>query len=148
MGVGAVAGTKFYIGTIETTPSPDDWVEIGNISNLGNMMEQWAKIAVEQIGSGYTKQIKGTRSVPTMSVVCNRDDTDVGQIAAKAAWSSQNSLYWFRIVENDIVTTATTEVFQGRVYTRGPQFGGVNDLKKIQFDIEVEPDTITVVQGA
>ena len=108
MGVGAVAGTKFYVGTLEATPYPDDWVEVGNISNLGNLAQQFSKITVESVGSGYTKQIKGTESIPTLAIVCNRDDTDMGQIAMKAAYLNRNALYNFRIVENDIVITATT----------------------------------------
>lgn len=147
MGVGAVAGTKFYIGTTETIPSPDDWVEVGNISNLGNLMQQFSKIAVESVGSGYTKQIKGTESVTNMTIVCNRDDTDLGQIAMKTAYASRNSLYNFRIVENDLNITATTIYFTGRVYSKGPQYGGVNDLKKQQFEVEIEPDSISVVAG-
>lgn len=148
-GVGAVAGTKFYIGTASTIPSPDNvaWVEVGNISNLGNLAQQFSKIAVESVGSGYTKQIKGTESVPTMAIMCNRDDTDLGQIAMKAAYTNRNALYPFKIVENDIVSTATTSIFTGRVYTKGGQYGGVNDLKKQAFDVEVEPDSIVVVQG-
>lgn len=147
MGVGAVAGTKFYIGTSETIPSPDDWVEVGDISNLGNLAQQFSKIAVESVGSGYTRQIKGTISVPTLTLMLNRNDTDAGQIALKAAFSNRNSTYNFRIVENDIVISATTSIFTGRVYNSGAQYGGVNDLKKLSVDIEVEPDSIVTTQG-
>jgi hypothetical protein len=147
MGVGAVAGTKFYIGTAEAVPSPDDWVEVGNIANLGDVMQQFSKIAVESVGSGYTKQLKGTISVPTMTLTLNRDDTDVGQIALKAAFAVRNSLYNFRIVENDIVVSATTTIFTGRVYNTGSKYGGVNALKQLAVDIEIEPDSIVVTQG-
>lgn len=150
MTVGAVAGTKLYIGTTETSPSPDDWVEIKNISNLGNLMTQFAKIAVESVGDGYTRQIKGTQSVTPMDLVLNRDDTDPGQIAAKAASADRNSFYWFKIEENDIGSGArpTTSVFKGRLYGSGSSYGGVNDLKKINTSLEVEPDSITVTAAA
>src|SRR4051812_33980220 len=98
MTVGATAGTKFYIGTTESIASPDDYIEVGNINNLGGVAQQFAKIAVEQVGSGYTKQIKGTESVPAMTLNINRDDADLGQIALKAAYSDRNSLFNFRIV--------------------------------------------------
>lgn len=150
MTVGATAGTKLYIGTTETLASPDDFVLISDINNLGNLMQQFSKIAVEAVDSGYTRQIKGTESVPTMSLSLNRNDTDVGQIALKAAYSDRNALYNFRIVENDIGsgTRATTTFFKGRVYNKGAQYGGVNDLKKTAVDIEVEPDSITVAPAA
>lgn len=150
MTVGATAGTKFYIGTTETIASPDDYVEIGDINNLGNVMQQFSKIAVESVGSGYTKQIKGTESVTTLALSVNRNDTDLGQIAMKAAYSDRNSLFNFRIVENDIGSgvIATTSYFKARVYSKGTQYGGVNDLKKVAVDIEIEPDSISVVQAS
>lgn len=144
MAVGATAGTKIYIST---TVSPDIRVEIGNVSNLGEVSLQFAKIAVEQVGSGYTKQIKGTLSAPTLQLSLNRDDTDLGQIALKAAALVRNALYYFWIVENDIVVTATVSSFSGRVYSTGTQYGGVNDLKKFRVDIEIEPDSIVTTQG-
>jgi hypothetical protein len=147
MSVGAVAGTKFYIGTTEAIASPDDWIEIGNIANLGDVLLQFSKIAVESVGSGYTRQIKGVISVTPMNLMLNRDDSDVGQVAIKAAFTNRNSLYNFRIVENDIVTTATTSVFTGRVYNTGSKYGGVNALKQISIDVEIEPDSIVVTAG-
>lgn len=150
MTVGAVAGTKLFIGTTETTPSPDDWVEIKNISNLGDLMTQFAKIAVESVGDGYTRQIKGTQSVTPMDLVFNRDDTDAGQTAAKTAAADRNSFYWFKIEENDIGSGArpTTTTFKGRLYGAGSAYGGVNDLKKVNTSLEVEPDSIVIVAAS
>jgi hypothetical protein len=62
-GVGPVSGTKFYIGTSETIASPDDYLEVGDISNLGDIMEQFDQIAVESLGSGDTYQTQGTAQI-------------------------------------------------------------------------------------
>lgn len=148
--VGATAGTKLYIGgsaTIIPSPdvaSPDVWTEIGNVSNLGTVALQFAKIAVESVGDGYTRQIKGTQSSPEMVLVLNRKDDDAGQILLKAASTDRNTKYNFKIVENDIGsgTVATTIIFKGRVYGFGTVYGGVNELKKVNTSIEIEPDTI------
>lgn len=155
--VGAVAGTKLYIGgtaTIIPSPdvaSPDIWTEIGNISNLGSVMTQFAKIAVESVGDGYTRQIKGTQSSPELALVLNRKDDDPGQLLVKAANNDRNTKYNFKVVENDLPiggTVATTTVFKGRVYGFGSTYGGVNDLKKVNTSIEIEPDTIVVSPAA
>jgi len=154
--VGAVAGTKCYIystaataGVFAVPASPDLWLEIGQISNLGNLMQQFAKIAVESVGDGYTRQIKGTQSVPEFALVVNRKDDDVGQVKLKAVLTDRNSLWWFKIAENDILTSnPTTSFFQGRVYSGGSTYGGVNDLKKSNYNIEVEPDSISTVAAA
>lgn len=162
--VGAVAGTKLYVwGGVATsgnftppsagspdTTSPDlQWLEVGQIANLGNVMQEFSKIAVESVGSGYTYQIKGTQSSPTFDLVVNRKDDDIGQIKLRLITTDRNTLYWFRVVDNDIITTnGTTTYFQGRVYSGGTQYGGVNDLKKTAYSIEIEPDSISVVAAA
>lgn len=143
-GAGAVAGTKIYIGTAETIASPDDYIEIGQVSSLGDVGLTFSKIAIESVGSGYTFQIKGTQSAPPMSMVLNRDDTDAGQAAVRVASVDRNSKYNFKVVENDIGTGfgATTAYFKGRVYGYGTSYGGVNAVKQVKFDIEIEPDSI------
>jgi hypothetical protein len=154
--VGAVAGTKLYVystaatsGVFTPPASPDQWLEIGQIANLGNVMQQFSKIAVESVGSGYTYQIKGTQSTPEFALVVNRKDDDVGQVKLKAIVTDRNSLWWFRVVDNDIVASnGTTTYFQGRVYSGGSTYGGVNDLKKTNYAIEIEPDSISVVAAA
>lgn len=154
MTAGAVAGTKLYIGgTGATTPSPDNvlWVEIGNISTLGAYGgTNFNKIALESVGSGFTKQLKGTQLAPSMDIVLNRDDADLGQVALKNASADRNSLFNFRVDENDIGTgtNPTRTVFKGRVYGYATAGGGVNDLKRINTSIEVEPDTIIQTAAA
>lgn len=154
MTAGAVAGTKLFIGgTGATTPSPDNvlWVEVGNISNLGSYGgTNFNKIALEQIGSGYTKQIKGTQLAPAMDIVLNRDDTDAGQVAMRSASADRNSLYNFKVEENDIGTglNPTRTIFKGRVYGWVTAGGGVNDVKRINTSIEIEPDTVIVTTAA
>lgn len=151
--VGAVAGTKLYIGGTTTivpspdNPSPDIWIEITNVSNLGQVMLAFAKIAVESVGDGFTRQIKGTESAPTFDLTLNRLDSDLGQLAVKAANLDRNNFYNFMVKENDPGTNGnpTTTVFKGRVYGFGSQYGGVNDLKKITSSIEIEPDTIVTI---
>lgn len=138
--VGAVASTKLFIGgTTVSPPSPDLYTEVKNVSNLGTVMTQFAKIAVESVGDGYTRQIKGTQSAPEFALSLNRDDTDAGQTLLKAATADRNSFYQFKILENDGITVTT---FKARVYGFGTAYGGVNDLKKTNTTLEIEPDSI------
>ena len=154
MAAGALAGTKLFIGgTATTIPSPDNtsWVEVKNLSNLGAYGgTNFNKIALESIGDGYTRQLKGTQLAPSMDIVLNRDDTDLGQIAVRNASNDRNSLYNFKVEENDIGTglNPTRTIFKGRVYGYTTAGGGVNDIKRINTSIEVEPDTIVVTTAA
>lgn len=144
MAVEAVAGTKLYIGTAEATPSPDDWVEIGDISNLGDVSQQFASITVESVGSGDSYMIKGTRNYPDLALTLNRNDSDVGQIALKAAaGAARGTLYNFRILETD----AGFVTWQGEVFGYGPSYGGVNALKTVKTSISIRPSTVTMTLG-
>lgn len=140
-GVGPVSGTKLYIGTSESTPSPDDWIEIGDISNLGDISQQYAQIAVESLGSGDTYQVKGQRSFPNLDVMMNRNDSDMGQLALKAAAdASRGTLYNFRIVETD----GGTAVWKGEVFGYGPSYGGVAALRTVKTSISLRPSTVVI----
>ena len=139
MAVGAVAGTKLYIGTTDATPSPDEWVEIKDIANLGNIQQQFNAITVESVGDGDSYDIKGTRRYPNFELTLNRNDEDAGQIALKAAAeASRGTLYNFRILEGD----GGYVTWRGEVFGYGPNYGGVNALKQIQTSISIKPDTI------
>lgn len=152
MPVGAVASTKLYIGPATTglpaATSPDQFVEITNIANIGDVGLTFNKIAVESVDSGYTRQIKGTQMNPTFSLVLNRLDTDAGQDDLQDASANRNSLYPFRLVENDgegVLGASTRIYFLARVYGFLRKYGGVNNLKQVQCDLEIEPDSIVVV---
>lgn len=142
--VAAVSGTKLYIGDTNTVPSPDTYVEVGNVKTLGPVGTTFTKIAVESIGDSYTRQIKGTQMAPAFDVVCNRDDDDSGQVALKAAQSVRSTLYNFKILETDGGYT----LFKGRVFGDPNNYGGVNDLKTTAFSIEIEPDSISNTVGS
>lgn len=145
--VGAVAGTKFYIGGTQTVPSPDNYTEVKQTYNLGPVGTTFNKIAVESVGDGYTRQIKGTQLAPEFPLVLNRLADDPGQLLLIAAAADRTTLYNFKIIDNDISgnSVATQIYFKGRVYGSPIQYGGVNDLKKINASIEIEPDTINIV---
>lgn len=143
--VGPVSGTKFYIGpsgvlgeTAPTGTSPDIWVHVGEISNLGNISQTFTEIAVESIDSGDTYQIKGQRVFPNVTLTMNRDDSDAGQLALKtASAAARNTFYHFKIVETD----GGTIVWMGEVFGYGPNYGGVAALRSVQTSVSIRPTT-------
>lgn len=139
--VGSVSGTKFYIGTSETIASPDDYVEIGDISNLGDISEQFAEIKVESIGDGDTYSLKGQREFPNFALTMNRNDSDAGQIALKAASAAaRGTLYNFKILETD----GGTAVWKGEVFGYGPSYGGVSSLRSVKTSVSIRPTSLTI----
>ena len=142
-GVGANAGTKFYIGPAGAAPtSPDLWVEVGDISNLGDIMDQFTEITVESLGSGFSYSIKGTENYPNLQLTLNRNDSDVGQIAMKAASAAtRGTLYPFRILDYD---TGLGAVWQGEVFGFGRSYGTVNVLRSVKTSVSIRPSTIVL----
>lgn len=149
-GVGPVSGTKLYIGAAGSIPtSPDLWTEIGDVSNLGDIQQMFDQIAVESLGSGDTYQLKGQRKYPNLDVVLNKNDSDTGQIALKAAAAAtRGTLYPFRILESDGgATSAGYVTWQGEVFGFGPSYGGVSALRTVKTSISIRPSTVTLTLG-
>ncbi len=135
-GVGPVSGTKIFMGTAETIASPDDYVEIKDVSNLGDIMQQFAEIKVESLGDGDTFSVKGQREFPNLALVLNRNDSDTGQLALKAA-SARGTLYNFKILETD----GGISTWKGEVFGYGTSYGGVSNLRQVKTSVSIRPAT-------
>jgi len=124
MGVGSVAGTKLFIAPPGTIPITDpSFVEIKDVSSLGDILQQFNKITVESVGSGDSYEIKGTRNFPTFDVTLNRNDTDPGQqLARTASNAARGTLYNFKLDEGDtpavLAATFTVTIASPAVFTQ------------------------------
>jgi hypothetical protein len=145
-GVNPVAGTKFFIGPAGSVPvSPDLFVEVGDISNLGDIAQQFAQVGIESIGSGDSYNLKGTRSYPNLDLQMNRNDSDAGQLALKAAANAtRGTLYPFKVLEVD----GGYVTWQGEVFGYGPSYGSVNTVRGVKTSVSIRPSTVTIVVGA
>ena len=81
MSIGPTAGSKLFIGTTATTPSPDTYIEIGEIVDLGAFGRTYQEIVVQSIGTRGDRKFKGTYNDGTLTVKVNRDASDTGQAA-------------------------------------------------------------------
>jgi hypothetical protein len=99
---------------------------------------------VESIGSGDTYQVKGTRNLPNVDLTLNRNDSDAGQVALKAASeATRGTLYNFKIVETD----GGIALWKGEVFGYGPSYGGVNVLRTVKTSVSIRPSTLTITLG-
>jgi hypothetical protein len=112
MGVGAVAGTRLFTAPAGVISLSTVWTEVKDIASLGDIQQAFNKIAIESVGDGNMYEIKGTQNYPTFDITLNRNDTDPGQIALRAAANARNVLYNFRLQENDTdpLNTATVTI--------------------------------------
>lgn len=146
VGVGPVSGTKFFIGPAGAIPtSPDLFIEVKDISNLGNLSQQFAQVAISSIGDGDDYSLKGQRSFPDFALTMNRNDGDTGQVALKAASAAvRGTLYPFKILE----TNGGYATWQGEAMGYGPNYGGPNAVKAVVTSVSIRPSTLTIVLGS
>ena len=144
--VGPVSGTKFYIGPAGAIPtSPDLFVEVKDISSLGNLAQTFAQINVESIGDGDNYSLKGQRSFPDFALTLNRNDSDPGQINLKAAAAAvRGTLYPFKILETD----GGTAVWQGECFGYGPSYGGAAAIRTVTTSVSIRPKTLVITLSA
>lgn len=142
-GVNTVAGTKFFIGPAGGIPaSPDLFVEVGEVSSLGDIALAFAAVNVESIGSGDSFSLKGVRSVPDFALVLNRKDSDLGQQAMKAASQAvRGTLYPFKILEVE----GGFATWQGEVFGYGPTYGTNASIRAVKTSVSIRPNTLNIV---
>lgn len=142
-GVGPVSGTRFFIGPAGGIPlSPDLFLEVKDISSLGNLAQTFAAISVDSIGDGDTYTLKGQRSFPDFALTLNRNDSDPGQIALKAASAAiRGTLYPFKVLETD----GGFATWQGEAFGYGPSYGGASALRTVVTSVSIRPKTLNIV---
>lgn len=145
MAVQTSAGCKIYIGTTEATASPDDWLEIGEVTNFSEFGRVYQLITHQSIGERGDRKFKGSYNDGEISLQLGRDPSDAGQAAAITARDADSD-YWFKVELNDdtaALTTPTTFTFQGKVMSYTANIGGPNQVVGASIQIAITSGTIT-----
>ncbi len=151
MAIGPTAGTKLYIAPPATslTFSPDLFIEIGEIANLGEIGRTYTEITSEAVGSREVRKFKGTYNDGTMQVVVNFDADDAGQEDVLDAVASDED-YWFKIIANDDTggnTVPTTITFQAKVMSSPFVFGGPNQVVQRNIALAIKSGSTTITEA-
>ena len=150
MAVQTSAGCKIYIGTSEATASPDDWLEIGEVTNFSEFGRVYQLITHQSVNERGDRKFKGSYNDGDITLQLGRDPSDTGQAAAIAARDSDDD-YWFKVTLNDdsvSVTTPTTFTFQGKVMSYTVNIGGPNQVVGASMQIAITSGTITETAAA
>lgn len=152
----STAGSKLHIGAAKaygntdfvasdfTTGSPV-WTEIGGTTNLGSAGDTSTLITSDQIGSSRTRKAKGTRNAGSMTVICDLDIADAGQLAAIAAEKTKLS-YAFRLSFPDAPEggTPSYRYFTAFVMSASEQWDEANNVMKLNLTLEVDSNVVRV----
>lgn len=151
MAIGPTAGSKLYIGTNESTPSPDDYIEIGEIADLGEFGRQYQEIVAQTLGTRGDRKFKGTYNEGTMNVQLLCDPSDAGQVLAAAALLTDYD-YNFKVTLNDDesggFTTPTTVTFKAKVMSFPMVGGGPNNMVRRNCQLSIKSGSLVEIPAA
>jgi len=150
MAVTTSAATKLFIGGTGDLGTESSWVEVGEITDIGEFGRAYQTITHNPLGERRTKKIKGSYNEGTFSLSFGRDLSNAGQTGLRTASNADES-YNFKIELNDTPsggTSPTTYTFKALVMSFTTQIGGVNDYVRGTAQMEMTDVDITETAAA
>jgi hypothetical protein len=151
--ISATSGSKLYIAGVHAAATDTSaeygaltWVEVKNISNLGDFGDEASQITVDHVGEGRTLKLKGTRNAGEMAVTCSWDALDPGQIAVRAA-EKTSFAYDFKLEANDKADDNDTNsifYFAALVRSARRSQGGPNDVVTMAMTLDITTEIVEV----
>ena len=145
MAISTAAGCKIYIGTTEAVSSPDDLLEIGEVTNFSEFGRVYQLITHQSIGTRGDRKYKGSYNDGAITLQLGRDTSDTGQAACIVARDADED-YNFKIMLNDdTVASPTPTIFQfmGKVMSYTVNIGSANQIIGATMMIEIKSGSIT-----
>jgi hypothetical protein len=146
------AGAKLYIGTTapinfstdqtaQTAFEGDDYVEIGQISNVGEIGAAANIVQFPVVSDDFVKKAKGTRNAGDPVIVVGYVADDAGQVRVRAAEKTK-FYYNFKLVLADAIDenhTDTVIYFRALVAGVPKQLGGNEDFVTESYTLGIYP---------
>lgn len=154
MTIFATAGSRLYIGEAIDDKDVDfvladfnsqSWVEIGGLTNLGELGDTAELITANIIALGRTKKVKGTRNAGSMAIVAAHDAQNEGQQLLRSAEATENN-YAFKLVFNDAPVDGTPSERQFIALVMGArnQFNEANSVMNLMGALEINSNLVQV----
>ena len=145
------SGTQIYIGPAVTKAESDTlaemqalspWVEIGEVSSMGEFGDQSNDVTFGSLGDSRMRHTKGLRDAGTMVLTVARDFADAGQQALLDA-EGTNLEYAFKVVYDDATTvsgTGTNEFFRAKVMSKRSNVGSADNVITRTFNLGINSE--------
>lgn len=152
----ATAGAKVYIGAgkafngtdfIESdfTSGSPSWTQIGGVTNLGSFGDTAELISTNHVAESRVRKLKGTKNAGQMTIICDIDSADPGQIAARAAANAKET-YAFKVEFNDAPPggTPSARYFVALVMSASEELNEANNVMKLNLPLEIDSNIVRV----
>lgn len=103
------AGSKILIGTTASDPDTDTFVEISDVTNLGQFGRSYSAINFSSLGDRNVIKFKGQRDDGSIQLDLGRTKSDPGQAAIALALDDDDA-YNFQVHLNDKITPNKSHV--------------------------------------
>lgn len=149
----AYTGTAFTAGDFPTEgENAIAWTRIGGTTDLGQLGRTTTMVESPQIdgndpgNTAIIRKRKAVRRPGTMTIVCDNDPTDAGQVALIAAENSSRDSFAFKIEFDDAPAggTPSTRFFVAYVIDNPEQFNDANSAIKLNATLEIDGNIVRV----
>lgn len=143
------AGSKLYLSDGAATASTSTefaaltWLEVGEITNMGEFGKVYQDIATNTINQRQTKHAKGAFDEGVLNLTVYADPSDAGQAEALVALDS-DSEWGVKITLNDGTTTPTTIYYRGLVASFRRSISDVNSMVTATIEIRFNTEKVEV----
>lgn len=149
MAVQTAAGSKIYIadpGALSPTPT---YVEIGEVTNMGEFGRVYELITHQSLGERGDRKFKGSYNDGQLPLQLGRDVSDSGQEKLIAARDSDSD-YQFKVELNDAPSggSPTTFTFEAKVMSYTTNVGSLNQVVGATATVEIKSGTIAETAAA
>lgn len=146
MTVNTSAGSKIYIGTTASNPTGDSYVEVAEVTNIGEFGRVYNEINFTSLSDRNVRKYKGSRNDGNITLALGRSASDAGQAAAALALDSDQD-YNFKITLNDDTdvtgSVPTTFVFKAKVMSYVTNVAGPDNVVTATISLGIKSGSIT-----
>jgi hypothetical protein len=153
-----VSGARLYVGQVMVDQDEDfveadfisqSWLEIGGLTNIGELGDEATLITAEIINAGRTKKAKGTSNAGAMAIVAAHDPNDPGQAELVVAQKEVNNRA-FRLVFNDAPEggSPSERLYLGMTMTARNVLNEANNFIQFISTIEINSNVVKIDASA
>lgn len=114
----SMSGATISVATVEGSPTTYDaagfaaktYVQIGNVSNIGDIGLVYNELKFNDIGSRLTKKARGSLDAGTQTLEMAYTKTDAGQNRLRAAFNSDDSSCFKLVLQDGTIVYYTAKI--------------------------------------
>lgn len=153
MAVDTAAGTKFYIGPVNSVAAGQSayealsYTEVGEVESVSEFGDQYNAVTFTALGDRRVRKFKGSADAGTISLTIGHDSADTGQGNLDTALASDSD-YAFKVTLDDAGTgspsSPTTFFFRGKVMSTRTNPGDAENIVRISAEIAINSPIVKV----